>query len=714
MTRLMVPRVKLFRGSGSSFGIAVAVVVLCFFFFLFFGGDWHPIEFHDSVLTLADYFEEDDHHHHHHDLYTDNSESSPPSGTLQRPTVLSQSNTAISSSNVTLASTNNPPSNGGVLSSGNTAIVGGGGGGGGGPGGTGSSRRPSPPVVAMVSRRKILSRSRDDLHMDNAAFQYREEDDVWYQKEKLYKTTSISEPEAALHPQTVSGCDSEVSDEPLDGHTADPKSGCGIQSLNQSWLQKPALKVPESGSFQDWTDLIEALDHILEVLNKWESIDDEIWAKVIVLERNRRVAKAYARAPVLTVNGSNDGFDGFRIGVNGFENPMRDPKTEEFKAQIGQGCKIKMDETGNILIKRFSKHSIFVKNTIEENAVSNDILKLPNGLLDLEKPFKLFDMKKFQQNVNREMKRNYPDRRKLECQCISTIAFSKNEPELLDSPIWIMLINVVALEMLKAKMPMPSLPISSSQVSFSASSSASPTRPNGRHSSEPRKRFVASGSSDEDPYSLTPSGSSGSSGKGNNSGRENGGNSNGSSGENIPRLPPRDKEYFGPQNWSKAQLRPDYSDDMDEENHTLTKSKSRIRPSRKSEEKRKHHESGDDPYYCGLRARVPNFGNGPTGTTKKEGKKERNSSKNAVRSPPPPSRSVPNLQNIAQLPGTAHPFWWHSRLYPEAPGMGDITNYHYPGRMAPGNRGYRSAFLGPPQTPQQPHRQQAVFRTGWE
>ena len=53
-------------------------------------------------------------------------------------------------------------------------------------------------------------------------------------------------------------------------------------------------------------------DHIQEVLDKWESIDDEIWAKVIVLERNRRVAKAYARAPVLTINGSTDGFDGFR------------------------------------------------------------------------------------------------------------------------------------------------------------------------------------------------------------------------------------------------------------------------------------------------------------------------------------------------------------------------------------------------------------------
>ncbi len=37
--------------------------------------------------------------------------------------------------------------------------------------------------------------------------------------------------------------------------------------------------------------------------------------QVIVLERNRRVAKAYARAPVLTVNGSDDGFDGFRCDL---------------------------------------------------------------------------------------------------------------------------------------------------------------------------------------------------------------------------------------------------------------------------------------------------------------------------------------------------------------------------------------------------------------
>lgn len=194
-------------------------------------------------------------------------------------------------------------------------------------------------------------------------------------------------------------------------------------------------------------------EHIQEVLNKWQSIDDEIWAKIIVLERNRRVAKAYARAPVLTVNGSDDGFDGFRIGLAGFENPMRDPKTEEVKRLIGQGCKIKMDDSGNILVKRIAKSNVYVKMTSEENAINSDILKLPNGSLEAEKPVKLFDMKKFQQNVSREMRRAYPDRRKLECQCISAIAFVRNEADILDSPCWIMLINIVAMDMLKSKMP---------------------------------------------------------------------------------------------------------------------------------------------------------------------------------------------------------------------------------------------------------------------
>merc|ERR1739844_868741 len=66
--------------------------------------------------------------------------------------------------------------------------------------------------------------------------------------------------------------------------------------------------------------------------------------------------------------------------------------------------------------------------------------------------------------------------------------------------------------MLKAKMPDEGSNISQPLHAQQANGRG----PNNvrNNSSEPRKRFLASGSSDEDPYSLTPSGSSGSSGKG--------------------------------------------------------------------------------------------------------------------------------------------------------------------------------------------------------
>lgn len=70
-----------------------------------------------------------------------------------------------------------------------------------------------------------------------------------------------------------------------------------------------------------------------------------------------------------------------------------------------------MDDLGNILIKRLTKSPVYAVNTSEENSLDHEIVKLQNGLLEFEKPFKLFDMKKFQQNVNRELKRQYPDRR---------------------------------------------------------------------------------------------------------------------------------------------------------------------------------------------------------------------------------------------------------------------------------------------------------------
>ena len=100
--------------------------------------------------------------------------------------------------------------------------------------------------------------------------------------------------------------------------------------------------------------------------------------------------------------------------------------------KIQQGCKLKMDDSGNILVKRLSDASIHVNIPKDENTVTifkretlhtkskgikvgGEVIKL-NGLLDLEKPLKMFDMKKFQININRELGRKYPNYLKLEQQ----------------------------------------------------------------------------------------------------------------------------------------------------------------------------------------------------------------------------------------------------------------------------------------------------------
>lgn len=484
----------------------------------------------------------------------------------------------------------------------------------------------------MVSRRKILSRSRDDLTNDDA---FREktdhfQDDTWFSKEKLYK------------------------------------------------------------------------DHVEEVLRKWDAIDDEIWAKAIVMERNKRVAKAYARAPVLSINGGTGGFDGYRLGLNGFSNPMRDPKTEEFKEHIGQGAKVKMDESGNILIKRLSKSGVYVKNTVDESAVSNDLLKLKDGLVDLERPFRVFDMRKFQQNVNRELRRTNPDRVRLESQCVTAVSFVKNEPELLDSPVWVIIINIVALEMLKAKLPEVSrVPLHQMQ----------------NMSIDPKRRFAISGSSDEDPYSMTSgNGSSGSSSKlarsqltSTNTKKDNAVPSKKTE-TRAPLLPNKERDFFIPQNWSATSERKrDRSRDnfLEEEPEVSTlkpRTNNRRRILKKTDEK---ESSADDPYYCGFSAKTPKYNQQAVKQQQKhqqqqqiqqagnkavveggsmQSEKERDSRKTPTRNRGDTrgpkyrepgvlggpgvqtygggSQSAPNLAQIPQV----QPYWWHSRIYPEVGG----------------------------------------------
>lgn len=58
-----------------------------------------------------------------------------------------------------------------------------------------------------------------------------------------------------------------------------------------------------------------------------------------------------------------------------------------------QGVKIKMDDAGNILVRRYAKSNVFVKSTAsnpnEETSIGAEIIKLPNQALESEKIVKV-------------------------------------------------------------------------------------------------------------------------------------------------------------------------------------------------------------------------------------------------------------------------------------------------------------------------------------
>jgi len=143
------------------------------------------------------------------------------------------------------------------------------------------------------------------------------------------------------------------------------------------------------------------------------------------------------------------------------------------------------------------------------------------------------------------------------------------------------------------------------------------------------RRMAGCGSSDEDPYSIAGSGSSGSSGNGNTRNRS-------SSRDHPPQLPPRDTAIYG----------------------SIPQSSVWAREESQTRKKLQNKEKGDDPYYFGLSARIPNF---------VKGRKKKQKERDAAR-----ARSVPALNpgNPAPSQLPAHPFWWHSRLYDGSQGPG--------------------------------------------
>lgn len=133
-----------------------------------------------------------------------------------------------------------------------------------------------------------------------------------------------------------------------------------------------------------------------------------------------------------------------------------------FRFRPLKGCRIGIDDSGNIVLKRYSTSGVFIKtypmteqsgsNNNGQSMASQAVLRA-NGRLEQNKPYVIFDMAKFEQAMAKEMVSAYPDRRKLEQKCIVVIGFVRDHPRsVLEMPIYVMFINIVALDLLKSKL----------------------------------------------------------------------------------------------------------------------------------------------------------------------------------------------------------------------------------------------------------------------
>lgn len=88
---------------------------------------------------------------------------------------------------------------------------------------------------------------------------------------------------------------------------------------------------------------------------------------------------------------------------------------------------------------------------LHAGAEGNKWPSLAMSQLELDKLAKIFDMQSFKCLLEREARRSHPDRNLLRNMCISVVSFVLDDKKMLNLPCWILVINIVALDLIKTE-----------------------------------------------------------------------------------------------------------------------------------------------------------------------------------------------------------------------------------------------------------------------
>uniref|UniRef100_A0A0N5C0P5 MH2 domain-containing protein n=1 Tax=Strongyloides papillosus TaxID=174720 RepID=A0A0N5C0P5_STREA len=196
-----------------------------------------------------------------------------------------------------------------------------------------------------------------------------------------------------------------------------------------------------------WNDLNKFLaDNSGEVNQKLKGLEQEIWAKLILMEKDCRIMKAYLRFPTININGGFDDFDGLQVGLARFTSSDNDSSTyisslDGLLYQLKGGLDIKIDAIGNIFMRKNTSLRIVATSVFD----TNQTVELGKDYL------KVFDLRKFKKKLWKLIQDGEKD-----CKILSKYTFimiTLGTEEMYNSNIfscdlWIALIHIIAVEMI--------------------------------------------------------------------------------------------------------------------------------------------------------------------------------------------------------------------------------------------------------------------------
>ncbi|XP_005106930.2 myosin-IIIb [Aplysia californica] len=231
-----------------------------------------------------------------------------------------------------------------------------------------------------------------------------------------------------------------------------------LRRLNNGRLEKSPAEEEQDQIYEHLVD---------KTMMKITDLSARVWAKVVVLERGRQLAKVYASELSLLVTGSAESFDDIEFGLGRYCGNVFSQETSWLIGQLRQGIELKRDSDGTLLARRLSQLPVTVRKSTE-GYLSADLVR-NRGVLPLGTFVKILDMTEFQSLIRLTMKKGTFTQESLRSLCVVGLEIGRCSHSISSTPLCLAVVSIAALRLLMDKKEINSVSLMTSRLAMERS-----------------------------------------------------------------------------------------------------------------------------------------------------------------------------------------------------------------------------------------------------